>query len=100
MNYINSLKEVSMSAFPNPVTGNKFNVRFKSDNSKTLQLKISDGVTGRVILTKQVNAIRGENIVPVEMENNGAQKVLIINLDGTGLDNTKYKATKILAGKY
>lgn len=100
MNYINSLKEVSMSAFPNPVTGNKFNVRFKSDNTKTLQLKISDGVTGKVILTKQVNAIRGENVVPVEMENNGAQKVLIINLDGTGVDNTKYKATKILAGKY
>lgn len=100
MNFINSLKEVTMSAFPNPVTGNKFNVRFKSDNSKTLQLKISDAVSGRVILTKQVNAIRGENIVPVEMENNGAQKVLILNLDGVGVDNTKYKATKIIAGKY
>ena len=28
------------------------------------------------------------------------QKVLIINLEGVGVDNTKYKATKILAGKY
>lgn len=100
MNFINSLKEVSINTYPNPVTGNRFNVRFKSETSKTLQLKLSDGVTGKVILTKQVNAIRGENIVPVDFENNGAQKVLIINLDGVGADNTKYKAAKMIAGKY
>jgi hypothetical protein len=53
-----------------------------------------------VVFTKQVNAIRGENIVPVVMDNNGSQKVMIINLDGTGTDSSKYKATKIIAGKY
>lgn len=100
INYINSLKVKSIDVFPNPVTGNQFNVRFKSDAAKILQLKISDAVTGRVVFTKQVNAIRGENIVPVVMDNNGSQKVMIINLDGTGIDSSKYKATKIIAGKY
>lgn len=100
MNYLNSLKEMSMSAFPNPVTGNKFNVRFRSENTKTLQLKLTDAVTGKVILTKQVNAFRGENIVPVEMSSNGVHKIMIVNLDGTGVDNSKYKPIKIMAGKY
>ncbi len=79
INYINSL------------------IRFKSDAAKMLQLKISDAVTGRVVFTKQVNAIRGENIVPVIMDNNGSQKVMIINPDGTGIDSSKYKATKVIA---
>lgn len=100
MNYLNSLKEMNMSAFPNPVTGNKFNVRFRSENTKTLQLKLTDAVTGKVILTKQVNAFRGENIVPVEMNSNEVHKIMILNLDGTGVDNAKYKPIKIMAGKY
>ena len=98
MNYLNSLKEMSMSAFPNPVTGNKFNVRFRSENTKTLQLKLTDAVTGKIILTKQVNASRGENIVPVEMNSNEVHKIMIVNLDGTGVDNSKYKPIKIMAG--
>lgn len=99
-NYLNSLKEMSINAFPNPVTGNKFNVQFRSENTKTLQLKLTDAVTGKVILTKQVNAFRGDNIVPVEMNNNGVHKIMIVNLDGTGVDNSKYKPIKIMAGKY
>lgn len=100
INYLNSLKEMNMSAFPNPVTGNKFNVRFRSENTKTLQLKLTDAVTGRIILTKQVNAFRGENIVAVEMNSNEVHKIMILNLDGTGVDNAKYKPIKIVAAKY
>jgi len=94
------VKEISINAFPNPVTGNKFNVQFKSENTKTLQLKLTNAVTGKIILTKQVNAFRGDNIAPVEMNNNGIHKIMIVNLDGAGVDNSKYKPVKVMACKY
>ncbi len=94
--YIRSLQERNMTIFPNPATDGRFNVKFKCDKDNSLTLKIIEAATGKIITSKVVNAMRGDNQLPVEINHNSGQKMYILSLDGTGV---KYKATKIVAGK-
>ncbi|TAG29563.1 MAG: hypothetical protein EAZ35_10445 [Sphingobacteriia bacterium] len=94
--YIRSLQERTMNIYPNPATDARFNVKFKSDKDYSLTLKVVEAATGKILMTKAVNAVRGENLVPVDMNNNSGQKMYILSLDGATI---KYKATKIVAGK-
>ncbi|TXT32506.1 MAG: hypothetical protein FD136_1313 [Chitinophagaceae bacterium] len=93
--YIRSLQVRDVSLYPNPSNG-VFNVRFKADKDYSLTLNIIDAATGNVVMTKMVNATRGENSVPVELRNNSGQRMYIISLNGS---NVNYKSTKIVIGK-
>ncbi len=93
--YLRSLQLREVSLYPNPSNG-IFNVRFKADKDYGLTLNIIDAATGRIALTKMVNAVRGENSVPVELKNNSGQKMYIISLNGS---NVQYKSTKMVIGK-
>lgn len=94
--FIRSLKERTMNIYPNPSTGSRFNIKFKADKDYSLTLKMVEAATGKILMSKIVNAVRGENLVPVDMNNNSGQKMYILSLDGT---NIKYKSTKLVAGK-
>ena len=95
INYIRSLSAKDVTAYPNPSKG-AFNVKFKADNNYALTLKLTDASTGNVLLSKAVNAVKGENSVPVDANIGKAQKVYIISLEGS---NFKYKPTKLVMGK-
>jgi len=56
----------NMNVFPNPAI-DKFSVRFTSDKETKLNLQLVEMGSGRVILMKTVNAVVGENLVPVEV---------------------------------
>jgi len=62
--YQNSLEMKNMNVYPNPAT-DKFNVSFMSDINTTLNLRLVEMGTGRIILNKQVNAVIGANVIPV-----------------------------------
>ena len=94
--YIRSLSAREVSVYPNPSKG-AFNVKFKADNTYALTLKITEASTGKVIMTKPVNAVFGENSLPVEIANRYLQKAYIINLEGS---KVKYKPfTLIMANE-
>ncbi len=93
--YIRSLSAKDVTAYPNPSKG-AFNVKFKADNNYTLTLKLIDASTGNVLMSKAVNAVRGENSVPVQATIGQGQKAYIISLEGS---NNKYKPTKLIMGK-
>jgi len=94
--YIRSLSAKEVTVYPNPSKGS-FNVKFKADNNYTLTLKLTDASTGNVLMSRAVNAVRGENTVPVEaFISSKGQKVYIINLEGS---NIKYKPAKLVMGK-
>jgi hypothetical protein len=56
----------NMTVYPNPAI-DRFKVKFMSDKDAKLSLKLVEMGTGRVILMKEVSAVVGENIVPVEV---------------------------------
>ncbi len=93
--YIRSLSAKDITAYPNPSKGT-FNLKFKADKDYSLTLKVTEAGTGNVIMSQSVNATKGENAVPVNVNINKGQKVYIISLDGS---NVKYKATRLVMGK-
>lgn len=93
--YIRSLSAKDITAYPNPSKGT-FNLKFKADKDYALTLKVTEAGTGNVIMSQAVNATKGENAVPVNVNINKGQKVYIISLDGS---NVKYKATRLVMGK-
>jgi hypothetical protein len=93
--YIRSLSAKDVTAYPNPSKGT-FNLKFKADKDYALTLKVTEAGTGNVIMSQAINATKGENSVPVNLNINKGQKMYIISLDGS---NVKYKATKLVMGK-
>lgn len=93
--YIRSLSAKDVTAYPNPSKGT-FNLKFKADKDYALTLKVTEAGTGNVIMSQAINATKGENAVPVNVNINKGQKMYIISLDGS---NVKYKATRLVMGK-
>ena len=65
--YIDSLTDKTISAYPNPTSGN-FTCSFKSNVDTKLTLKIVQLGTGRVVYSQNINAVTGQNIVPIYTE--------------------------------
>ena len=89
--YIAALNSKEIQLYPNPTVGKTFNCSFYSNTAQQLTLRITD-VMGRNIATKQVNAIEGLNIVPVEIQSS-TKGIHIVTLDGSGI---KYNSKKVV----
>ncbi|MDE3142573.1 MAG: T9SS type A sorting domain-containing protein, partial [Bacteroidota bacterium] len=91
-NYLNNLNSKDIQLYPNPATAKNFTCSFYSNaDAQELTLKVTD-VMGRTISTKQVNAVKGLNIVPVSLNTN-INGIHIVSLDGAGV---KYNSKKIV----
>ena len=89
--YIAALNSKEIQLYPNPTAGKNFNCSFYSNAAQQLTLHVTD-VMGRTIATKQVSAIEGLNIVPVDIQS-GSKGIHIVTLDGSGI---KYNSKKVV----
>jgi hypothetical protein len=96
LGYLRSLQARDVTSYPNPSNG-RFNVTFKAEKDYNLTLRVTEAASGKVIATKALNAVKGENIFQMNVDGNGTQKLYIINLEGT---NVKYKPSKVVIGKH
>ena len=83
-----------VQAFPNPSTG-QFTTSFKADKDAVLTLRILDATTGKIISSKNVNAVKGVNTIPVEISQNGLHLYLLSLLG----DSVNYQIKKIIVDK-
>ncbi|MEQ1623999.1 MAG: T9SS type A sorting domain-containing protein [Sediminibacterium sp.] len=95
LNYLASLELKEIQLFPNPVTTNRFSCNFASSKSTTLTLRITDA-NGRLIQSQQVNAIKGNNSIPVNISFNNPG-IHVVSLEGM---NEKYQSKKLVVAKY
>lgn len=94
--YAASLLNREITVYPNPVSG-RFNIQFKADQAYGLTLKVTEVGTGKVMKTQQVSAVKGDNILPVEVNQPlGSQKIYILSLDGSGV---RYQPKKLVGAK-
>ncbi|MEN9598429.1 MAG: hypothetical protein RL596_740 [Bacteroidota bacterium] len=96
LSYLRSLQARDVTSYPNPSNG-RFNVTFKAEKDYNLTLRVTEAASGKVIATRALNAVKGENIFQMNVDGNGTQKLYIINLEGT---NVKYKPSKVVIGKH
>src|SRR3989339_124927 len=88
--YISSLNSKEINVYPNPAS-NKFFATFKSPKEIRLNLVVRDAASGRVVLSKWVNAVKGENTVSVDIKNTTGMTNYILNLEGSDI---KYQNRK------
>ncbi|PJE47363.1 MAG: hypothetical protein CUR34_02055 [Sediminibacterium sp.] len=90
--YANSLLSKEVNVYPNPAT-RKFNVSFKSDIATDLVLKLTHSTTGKVILVKNITAVKGENIIPIELYDLKGTSIYVLSLEGS---KEKYNSKKVI----
>jgi hypothetical protein len=74
-----------INVFPNPAKGGKFTAKFSSEVNTTVTIKVTDAASGKVLFTRDANAIKGENQVPVQMNNLQGISISIITIEGNGI---------------
>ncbi|MDE3142706.1 MAG: hypothetical protein KGL19_01040, partial [Bacteroidota bacterium] len=92
--YLQSLSAKEVQVYPNPVIGNNFTCSFMSDKQTTLNLRVIDVESGRVVTTQQVNAVTGQNTVQVNVNKVTGSNVYMVALDN---NEVKYKTVKIIS---
>ena len=83
--YLTSLASAQIYVFPNPSTGGNFNASFRSSTNTNITLKITEAGTGRIVFTKNSNAIKGDNIIPVQLKTPASPGMYLISIEGAGL---------------
>jgi hypothetical protein len=89
--YLNNLTSKEVQLYPNPATSRTFNASFYSNQAAQLTLRVTD-VNGRTIFSKPVSAVKGLNVVPVELKA-GTNGIHIVTVDGA---DGKYNTKKIV----
>ncbi len=89
--YTRTLEVKSVNIAPNPNKG-VFKVSFVSPNDKPLKLKVLD-LSGRIVASKFITAIRGNNQVSVELTNGLKNGYYVVALEGF---DTKYEPQKLM----
>ncbi|MCG9900424.1 MAG: T9SS type A sorting domain-containing protein, partial [Hydrotalea sp.] len=91
VDYLRSLEAKDVQLYPNPSNG-RFTIQFRSAVEAPLTMRMTDAATGRVVMSRAIQAVQGENQVTVEM-GRSSQGLYIVNLDGA--NGLRYKPAKI-----
>ncbi len=85
-----SLQSKVVRIYPNPA-GRVFQCSFDSDQDRKVVIRITD-LSGKILHTKEVNAIRGTNTVTVELPSYISKSLMLVNIAA----DVKYDAARIL----
>jgi hypothetical protein len=88
----NSIETKEVQLYPNPSKG-RFVASFKADVASTVTLKVTDANSGRLMFSKSVNTVKGDNTVPVELSQSINTNIYILSIEG---EAAKYLPKKLI----
>ena len=94
IDYYNSIDAGEMQVYPNPSAGS-FTATFAVEKDAPLVVRIIDPASGRVVTSKNINALKGLNNLPVEIAETGSH-LYLLSIQGDGV---KYQIKKVLVHK-
>lgn len=83
--YVENIKQQKIHLFPNPATGGKFNATFRSDTESTYTLRIFNTSSGKTIFSKVIQSIKGDNVIPVQLNSKPAAGIYTISIEKAGM---------------
>jgi hypothetical protein len=89
---VNTIETKNVQLFPNPSKG-RFVASFRAEVPSTVTLKLLDANTGRQILSKNINTVKGENNVSVELNQSINTNIYILSIEGI---SDKYLPKKLM----
>ena len=88
----NTIETKDVQLYPNPSKG-RFVANFKADNAGSAILKVTDANSGRLMFSKAVSTVKGDNNVPVELTQSINTNIYILSIDAEG---AKYLPKKLI----
>ncbi len=79
-----TIETKDVQLYPNPSKG-RFHASFKTDKDMTVTIKMFDAVTGRPMYSKQVQTVKGDNTVPIEISQTINTTAYILSIEGEGV---------------
>jgi hypothetical protein len=85
-----------LSVYPNPVVNKNLNCNFYNTGAaQTMTVRVTD-LNGRVILSKQINAVQGINNVNLSLNSNTASGMHLITVENANGERFKTKSVMIV----
>ncbi|WP_439506989.1 DUF4114 domain-containing protein [Sediminibacterium sp.] len=91
--FVENLNQQKIHIYPNPSKNGIFNASFRSDINGPLSIRIINAATGKVIYNKVFQAIKGDNIVPIQLSSKPGAGMYMIAIEGNGI---KYTTNRIM----
>jgi hypothetical protein len=91
--FVENLNQQKIHIYPNPSKNGIFNASFRSDTNGPLTIRIINAATGKVIYSKVIQAIKGDNVVPVQLSSKPGAGMYMISIEGNGI---KYTTNRIM----
>lgn len=88
----NTIETKDVQLYPNPSKG-RFVASFKADNASNVTLKVTDANSGRLMFSKSVSTVKGDNNVPVELTQSINTNIYILSIEAEG---AKYIPKKLI----
>lgn len=83
--YVENIKQQKIHIFPNPATGGKFSATFRSDTESLHTLRIFNTSSGKTVYSKVIQSVKGDNVVPVQLNNKPAAGIYTISIEKSGM---------------
>lgn len=84
--FITTQRAGEMQLYPNPASNGKFYASFRSEVNTTATLKVINAATGKILLSNNISVSKGDNVVPVQINSTNAPAMLMIKIDGKGIN--------------
>jgi hypothetical protein len=87
-----TIETKDVQLYPNPSKG-RFVASFKAANASSVTLKVTDANSGRLMFSKAVSTVKGDNNVTVELNQSINTNIYILSIEGEG---AKYQPKKLI----
>lgn len=91
--FVENLTQQKIHLYPNPSKNGIFNASFRSDVNGPLTIRIINAASGKTVYSKSIQAIKGDNIVPIQLNSKSGSGIYMIAIEGNGL---KYAPNRIM----
>jgi hypothetical protein len=88
----NTIETKNVQLYPNPSRG-RFVASFRAEFPSTVTLKLLDATNGRLILSKDIKTVKGENSVNIELDQSINTNIYILSIEGI---SDKYLPKKLI----
>jgi hypothetical protein len=84
--FLDKIEQQEIHVYPNPATtGGTIYVSFRSSENTNITLKITEAGSGKSLFSKQANATKGDNTIPLQLGKFNTSNILLLSVEGIGL---------------
>jgi len=85
--FLENIEQQQIHVYPNPISRDAgiLYASFRSTEKMKVTLKVTEMGSGRTVYSKQANASKGDNTIPIQLGKSSTSAILLLSVEGIGL---------------